>query len=163
MKEIFSHLYVGGDDDYEKVKDKEDWYVVRASKEGPGGHRDQLGYTERSAPKGKDYLYVTKGRVLALNMVDADSPDFIPDDLVDHALDYASDKLRQGRKVLIACNQAESRAPGLGFLWLYMNGKLPATYHRAAHTFRSLYPDYSPNTGIQQYVKSRISAAKHRR
>jgi len=158
MKEIYSRLFVGDDSDYEKVKDKNDWYVIRACKEGEGGHRSQLGYTERAAPKGKDYLFVQKGRVLALNMVDSDDPAFTPDALVDKALSFVSSSLGLGHKVLIACNQGQSRAPSLALLWLVLNGKLP--FEGAFRRFKKLYPDYDPSPGIKGYIRQRLAARR---
>ena|SRR5579863_984356 len=163
MKEVYSRLYVGGDPDYLKVADDPDWRVVRAAKDGPGGHREMLDYKERSAPKGPNYLFVERPRKLILNVVDSNDPNFYPDPLVDKALSYISDSLRLGHKTLVCCNHGQSRGPSLTFLWLYMNGKLPAEYHRALRQFRQAYPAYSPSDGIRQYVKSRILAAKHKR
>jgi hypothetical protein len=163
MKEVYSRLYVGGDPDYLKVADDPDWRIVRACKDGPGSHRETLGYQERSAPKGPTYYFVERPRKLILNLIDTDDPNYIPTPLVDKALSYISDSLRLGHKVLVACNHGQSRSPSLAFLWLYLEGKLPAEYHRAARMFKTLYPDYEPNTGIRQYVKSRILAAKHKR
>jgi protein-tyrosine phosphatase len=162
MKEIFSHLYVGRADDIPKAKIK-DFAVVSAFKDGEHGHRDLLGYKERSAPEGKEYYFAERSKHLYLNLIDADSADYIPSAVIDKALAFISENIRLGRNVLVACNQAESRAPSLAFLWLYLEGKLPADYHRALRTFRTLYPAYSPANGIRQYVKDRISAAKHRR
>jgi hypothetical protein len=163
MKEIYSRLYIGGDPDYLKVADDPDWRVLRATKEGEGGHRSLLGYTERAAPLGKDYLHAKKGRVLALNLIDADSADYIPNAALDTGLDYISESLRLGHKVLVACNRGESRAPSLGLLWLVQNGKLPANFSQALRQFKSLYPDYDPAPGIRQAVKTRISKVKHGR
>jgi hypothetical protein len=162
MKEIYSHLYIGGDPDYLKVADDSGWRILRCAKDGPGGHRETLGYVGMGAPKGPNYLSVERPRKLILNIVDSDDPNFYPDSLVDKALSYITDSLRVG-KVLVCCNHGQSRAPSLAFLWLYLNGKLPAEYHRALRTFRQIYPAYSPSDGIRQYVKSRILAAKHKR
>lgn len=163
MREIYSKIYVGNDSDYEKVKDNPDWHVLRAAKDGPGGHREALGYQERSAPKGPTYLFVERPRKLILNMVDSDDPNFYPDALVEKALAYISDSTRLGHKILVCCNYGQSRSPSLVFLWLYLNGKLPAEYHRALRTFRTLCPEYSPGDGIRQYVKSKILSSKHKR
>ena len=163
MKEIYSKIYVGDDSDYEKVKDSPDWRILRAAKDGPGGHRETLGYTSMGAPKGPDYLSVERPRKLILNMVDSDDPNFYPDPLVDKALSYISDSVRLGHKILVCCNYGQSRSPSLIFLWLYLNGKLPAEYHRALRQFRQLCPQYSPSDGIRQYVKSRILSAKSKR
>ena len=158
MKEIHKSLYVGGDSDYEKVKENPDWRVLRACKDGPGGHREIIGYQERSAPKGPTYLFVERPRKLILNMVDSDSPDYFPDSMVDKALAFVSDNIRLGHKVLIACNRGESRAPSLGLLWLVLNGLLPPG--GAFHRFKKLYPDYDPAPGIKIYSKQRIAARR---
>ena len=163
MREIILKLYVGDDADYEKVKDNPDWHILRAAKDGPGGHRETLGYTSMGAPKGPNYLFVERPRKLILNLVDSSDPDYIPTPLVDKALSFISDSLRLEHKILVCCNHGQSRSPSLAFLWLYLEGKLPAEYHRALRTFRTLYPAYSPGDGIRQYVKSRILAAKHKR
>lgn len=163
MKEVYSKIYVGDDADYEKVKANPDWRILRCAKDGPGGHRETLGYQERSAPKGPDYLFVERPRKLILNMVDSDDPNFYPDSLVDKAVSYISDSVRLGQKILVCCNYGQSRSPSIVFLWLYLNGKLPTEYHRALRTFRQLYPSYSPSDGIRQYIKSRILASKHKR
>lgn len=160
MKEIYSRVYIGGDPDYLRIRSNPDWRTLRACKEGEDGHRSLLGYTERAAPAGKDYLHVKKGRVLALNLIDADSDDYIPNAAIDTGLAFISENLNLGHKVLIACNRGESRAPSLGLLWLVLNGKLPANYNTAVRRFRMLYPDYDPGDGIRLAVKKRIQALK---
>jgi protein-tyrosine phosphatase len=162
MKEVYKNLWVGEADEIPKAKAK-GFAVVSAFKDGEHGHRDLLGYKERSAPEGKEYYFAERPKHLYLNLVDADSADYIPSTVVNKALAFVSENLRLGHSVLIACNQGESRAPSLALLWLYLEGKLPADYHRALRTFKTLYPAYSPANGIRQYVKDRISAAKHRR
>jgi hypothetical protein len=162
MKEVYSRLYIGDDADYEKVKDNPDWHVLRCAKDGPGGHRETIGYQEHSAPKGPTYLFVERPRKLILNMVDSDDARFFPDPMVEKALAYISESIRIG-KVLVCCNHGQSRSPSMAFLWLYVNGKLPAEYHRALRQFRQFYPMYAPSDGIRQYTKSRILASKHKR
>lgn len=158
MKEIVKGLWVGNDADYEKVKDKPEWFVVRAAKEGPGGHRDQLGYTTLPAPKGPNYLFVKKPHLLALNIVDHDSPDYFPDKMIDEALHQISNALGRGDKVLVCCNHGHSRGPSISLLWLALNGKLP--FEGTFRKFKQLYPDYEPNSGIKQYLKRRLAARR---
>jgi len=158
MKEVYSHLYIGGDPDYLKVADDPDWRVVRACKDGPGGHRETLGYQERSAPKGSTYLFVERPRKLILNLVDTDDPDYIPTPLIDKALSFISDSLRLGHKVLIACNHGKSRSPSIALIWLVKNGKLPT--EGAVRKFKQLYSDYDPSPGIKIYTKQRIAARR---
>jgi hypothetical protein len=158
MKEIFSKLYVGGDPDYLRVKDDPDWHVLRCCKDGPGGHRETIGYQTMGAPKGPTYLFVEKPRKLILNMVDSDDPRFFADPMVSKALAYISDSLSLGYKTLICCNAGQSRAPSLGLLWLVKNGKLPV--EGAVRKFKQLYPDYDPSPGIKIYTKQRIASRR---
>ncbi len=58
MQEIYrikdgGSVWVGDDNDYEKIKDKGDWRSVRMAKYGPGAHQQTLGYHSLAAPKGK--------------------------------------------------------------------------------------------------------------
>lgn len=154
MKQIYTNLYIGGDEDYEKVKDKEDWFVVRAAKEGSGGHRDTLQYKERAAPKDSNYYFVERPRKLILNLVDPPHESMVPPQVVDKALEFTRQHLEQKEKVLIACNQGFSRAPSLGLLMLYELGKLPT--RSAFSTFRKLYPPYAPSSGMKSFIRQRL-------
>lgn len=154
MKELIKNLYVGGDEDYEKVKDKEDWWIVRAAKEGPGGHRDTIGYAERGAPKDENYLWVEKPRKLILNLVDSPKEAMIPSSIVDKALDYAHQHLADNKKVLICCNRSESRAPSLCLLLMHRLGKLPTS--RAMNLFRKIFPQFAPSEGMKSVIRKRL-------
>ena len=50
--EVIRNLYVGGDEDYEKVKDNKDFDIIRCCKFGPGSHKEILKY-KPSSPKFK--------------------------------------------------------------------------------------------------------------
>lgn len=156
MKELIKNLYVGDDSDYLKVKDNESWWIIRCAKEGPGGHRDTLGYQERSAPKGDNYLFVERPRKLILNLVDSPNEAMIPSSIVDKAVSYARQQLSENRRLLLCCNKAESRAPSLALLILHDLGKLPAS--RAMNLFRKMYPLYAPSDGMRNFVRKRIHA-----
>ena len=157
MREVYKGLYVGDDDDYLATKDKSDWAIVRAAKDGPGGHRDTLGYHTQGAPKGPDYLFTKKKNVLALNLIDVDDPSFIKDELIDEALKFIKDERAKDKKVLIACNAGVSRSPSIALLYLYTEGKLPTPYSQAMRTFRKLYPKYDPSAGIHIFTRRKIS------
>lgn len=161
MIQVYKNLYVGDDDDYEKVKGNSDFYILRCCKEGPAGHRAILKYDSQAAPKGSNYLSAEKGRVLALNFIDTDSPDFVPGKMVDEGLAFVSEHLSDS-KVLVACNRGLSRAPTIALLWLYANDKLPATYHAALSAFRKLYPKYDPMLGLEVFARRKIQELKYR-
>jgi len=119
ISQVYKDIFVGDDAGFEKVRGDNDWAIVRACKEGSGGHRDTLGYKTQGAPKNSQYLSVKKNNVLALNLIDADNPDYIPDDLIEEALKFIKDELAKDKKILIACNGGISRSPSIALLYLY--------------------------------------------
>jgi predicted protein tyrosine phosphatase len=154
MIEIHSDLYVGHQGDYEyQVKVQDSWAVVHACKEPY--HRDLLGYTTRGAPKDHpDYFFAERGDRLYLNLVDANDPAYIPKEIIDKAIAFIHEKLTQGLKVLVHCNQGESRSPGIGFLYLLRHtDTLPKTsLDDALVAFRQIYKTYHPGRGISGFI-----------
>jgi predicted protein tyrosine phosphatase len=154
MIEIHPNLYVGHQGDYEHlVKGQDGWAVVHACKEPY--HRNLLGYTSRGAPKGHpEYFFAERGNRLYLNLVDANDPAYIPKEIIDKAIAFVHEKLADGLKVLVHCNQGESRSPGIGFLYLLKHtDALPKTsLDDALATFRQVYPAFSPSRGISGFI-----------
>jgi len=154
MREIHPNLFVGHQGDYEyQVKGQDGWAVVHACKEPY--HRRLLGYRTRGAPKNHpEYLFAERGDRLYLNFVDADDPAYIPKEIVDKALKFIHEKLSGEKKVLVHCNQGESRGPGIGFLYLLRETDvLPQTsLDDALAKFRQIYPAFSPSRGISGFI-----------
>ena len=154
MIEIHPNLYVGHQGDYEhQVKGQDGWAVVHACKEPY--HRQLLGYGTRGAPKDHaDYLYAERGNRLYLNLVDAPRPAYIPKEIINKAIAFIHEKLAEDLKVLVHCNQGESRSPGIGFLYLLRGTDvLPLTSLDAALAkFRQIYPAFSPSGGISGFI-----------
>jgi len=154
MIEIHPNLFVGDQGDYEhQVKGQDGWAVVHACKEPY--HRQLLGYRTRGAPKDHpEYLYAERGNRLYLNLVDADDPAYIPKEIIDKVIAFIHEKLGEGLKVLVHCNQGESRSPGIGFLYLLRETDvLPQTsLDDALAKFRQIYPAFSPSRGISGFI-----------
>ena len=154
MKEVHKNLFVGSQSDYESnPKMFDDWYVVHACKEPY--HRRALGYTGRSAPNNSPhylFLYDEKNHLI-LNMVDADSPEFFRNEMINEALLYVMEGLANGKRVLIHCNQGESRAPSLAILVLRKMDVFKGTFSESVILFRNIYPNYNPKSGIYNYVR----------
>lgn len=153
MEEIYSNLYVGDDLDYEKIADKKNWRSVRMCKYGPGGHQQTLDYHTLAAPAGKNYLFVEKPNRLAVNIIDMDDPNMIPDECILKAVSYAKEQLSKGFKVLICCNSGHSRGPSTGLATLRSLGDLPYHFNKAETIYRTLYPKYDPGIGMRQKLK----------
>jgi hypothetical protein len=154
VEEIYKDVFVGDNEDYEKIKNKENWRAARMCKYGPGGHQQTLGYDTLAAPKGKNYLSVEKKNHLAVNILDLDDPNMIPFECITTALEYVKRMLDKGYKVLIACNSGRSRGPSTGLMFLRAMGDLPYHFQKAEHIYKTIYPKYSPGMGIRQVAKS---------
>ena len=111
MIEIYQNLFVGTQDDYERVVQFEPgWWVVHACKEPY--HRQLLGYSGRGAPKNHpEYLLARRGKRLYLNLVDVEYPSFVSKEIMDTAMSFIDEGLKSGEKVLVHCNLGESRGP----------------------------------------------------
>lgn len=162
MQEIYTHLYVGDDSDYEKIKDNSDWRSARMCKFGPGGHKESLGYTSMAAPKGKNYLSVIKDNRLAVNIIDMEDPNMIPFDCIKVALDYIKEQLVKGKKVLVACNSGHSRGPSTGLAFLRSIGDMPHHFVKAENIYKVIYTKYDPGMGIRQVLKDHWDELKDR-
>lgn len=153
MIEVHPNLFVGSDVDVEGLKGN--WSFIHAAKEP--WHRQALGYTTRGAPKDHpQYLYAqTSERELALNLIDADNPEYIPEPVIEKALQFIDLRLNVGDKVLVHCNQGHSRGPGIAFLYMKENGFLPLDQIQAHDKFIALYPEFKPAEGIRQFILSK--------
>lgn len=154
MIEIYPRLFVGNEIDYEMVVRHQDgWWVVHACKEPY--HRQFLGYSGRSAPKNHpEYLMARRGNRLFLNLVDADDPEFIPKQIIDASLQFINDALLTGKRLLVHCNQGESRSPAIGLLFLATHTDvLPCgSFREAEAKFRQLYPAFNPKGGMRGFL-----------
>jgi len=118
-----------------------------------GKHWDR--YQSRGAPKDHpEYLVARRGNRLILNIVDADNPAFFAKEMIDAALDFTDKALARGLKVLIHCNQGESRSPSIALLYMAARlGALPTeSLYAAEEQFRKLYPRYNPKPGIRGHL-----------
>jgi len=156
MIEVHQNLFVGNQSDYDfKVSKQDGWAVVHACKEPY--HRLFLDYKGRGAPKDHpEYLLAKRGNRLALNIVDVDNPAFFSkEEMIEPALDFIDEALSRGLKVLVHCNQGESRGPSLALLYMAARlGAIPSESLEAAEEkFRSIYPFYNPKYGLREHLR----------
>jgi len=152
LDEIIPRLFEGNDEAYERVKGRSGWSWLRAAKYGPGGHAQTLGYHTLSAPSGPNYLWVRKGNLLALNILDLDDPEMIPEELIFKGLDFIHERMDAGDKVLVACNSGHSRSASLVLMYLRTIGEMPYPVHKAMNLFKKFYPPYNPAAGMKYHT-----------
>jgi hypothetical protein len=122
-------------------------------------HLDAVGYRGSLAPTHANYLVLRRGDHLYLNMIDPSRPLFMPESFRAFR-DFAAERWRAGRELVIHCNQGESRAPSLALLFLAKDlGVLPAdTFEAARAGFLPLYPRYKPGRGIETFLTENWAA-----
>lgn len=160
MIEVAPSLFVGSANDLIHVDDgagciKDGWFVISAAKFP--FHRDAVGYKTAAAPKNHpEYLIAARDRRLILNLIDSANPAYVPDKIVNTALEMIDASIEGGLKVLIHCNQGQSRAPMLALLWLHgASGDYAGLdYDAAADKFREIYPDFDPSKGMEGYART---------
>jgi predicted protein tyrosine phosphatase len=154
MIEVHPRLFIGTELDYEsQVRLQGGWWVVHACKEPY--HRQLLGYASRAAPKTHpEYLFARREKKLFLNLVDVDDPNYIPKEIMDEALAFIDDGMRSGDRLLVHCNQGESRSPSIGLLYLAAraNSISSASLPEAEADFRRIYPHYNPKAGMRGFL-----------
>ena len=136
MTEVYPNLFIGDDSDC-----KQDFAVIHACK----SCFMKLHETE-------PYLAIKQGKDIYLNIVDA--PEQIHH-FIRPIIDIALNFINTNEKVLIHCNKGESRSPSIAMLYMAIKGYLPnKTYNKASEAFRTLYPSFSPNKGIETYIRN---------
>lgn len=154
MIEVAKNLFVGNQNDYENlVKLRDDFSVVHACKEPY--HRKALGYSGRVAPKNHpEYLIARRGSRLILNLIDVDDPNYIPEEIIFKAVNFIEEKLSHDKKVLVHCNQGESRGPGIGIICFARSKAISdLSYFSARKEFKKVYPKYNPSLGMSKFLE----------
>ena len=154
MEEIIRGLYLGSDDDVAEAK-RRGYARLCCCKDGIDSHRSMLEYEGRSAPDGKDYYFARRGDVMALNLIDVEDPDMIPDKVIDAGLKFIKEMQDKGRILLVHCNAGHSRSPIMVLMYLRAVHELPESFPRAEKIFRTIYDKYDPGVGMKSHARVR--------
>ena len=149
MTEVQNGLHVGKETDC-RAGDHE-WAVVHACKSPC--HQRAVGYRGSLSRHHPHYLALEQGPALYLNLIDPPTPLFMAPSF-NSFLAFSRVQLEDGRKILIHCNQGESRVPSLALLLLAkLVGSISnESYGAARAEFEALFNGYNPGMGIQKYL-----------
>ena len=158
LVEVLDRLYVG-DEEAVPEANRRGYSILAACKDGSSDcHRAVLGYTTLGAPKDKNYYFVQKdSKHMALNLIDTEDAAFIPDTVVNAGLQFLKEEYTAGKKVFSHCIAGHSRGPTMAMMFMRVIGELPHGFATSEKVFRTLYPHYSPNTGMRVYARARWS------
>jgi len=152
-------LFVGDDNDDPEAQ-KKGYAILVCAKDGLYGHRSILRYHTLGAPKDVNYYHVTRGKRMALNLLDLDDPHFIPEEAVFTGLNFINKRLTAGDKVVVHCNAGHSRGPTMGLMFLRTIGEMPSSFGTSEKIFRSLYPKYDPAMGMRTFARAHWAQLK---
>jgi predicted protein tyrosine phosphatase len=85
--------------------------------------------------------------------VDVDNPAYIAKEIMDAALQFIAENLKNDKKVLVHCNQGASRSAGIALLYLAVAGQLPReSFVAAEQAFSKIYPPCAMAAGIRGFL-----------
>jgi predicted protein tyrosine phosphatase len=91
-----------------------------------------------------------------LNLIDADDSVYIPEAIMNAALAFIHESLSSGQRVLVHCNQGQSRAPAIGLRYLGVDpDRLPGEFAEAEAALLTIYPAYRPAAGVRGFLRTR--------
>lgn len=155
MEEVYKNIYVGNQNDYDSANTSE-WAVVHACKDP--FHKELVGYRGNLSPNHSNYALIEKGNRLALNLVDMDT---FSDSYFEHhkkmliyTIDFINRKIKEGKKILIHCNQGQSRSPSIAMLYLASIGVFNYnSFEKTEELFKANYPEYNPRINIRENIR----------
>ena len=150
MIEISDRLYVGNEIDCRLGDDE--WAIVHACKSPC--HQRAVGYRGSLSSSHLNYLVLQKEKDLYLNIIDPPGPLFMPP-LFTSFLEFAGRHWDDGKKILIHCNQGESRSPSLAMMFMAKHTReiTDSSYEEAREEFEQIFVEYRPGRGIQIYLR----------
>lgn len=120
MKEIYHDIFIGNEEDNYAIQRESNWAILHCCKHP--FHCQFVGYRGALPPTHPNYALKRIENEMALNLVDMDrfSENYLDfnRDMFDTAFSFLDEYRLQGYKILIHCNQGESRAPTIGLLYI---------------------------------------------
>lgn len=157
MIEVMKDIYVGDEQDFYNIQNQEDWAVLHCCKHP--FHVSFVGYRGNLNQDHPQYALARKDCEMALNLVDMNnfSENYLGfnKNMFEAAFEFLNEYRHQGYKILIHCNQGESRGPSLGLLYVSSLGNFNnSNFDISVEQFKQIYPTYNPKGNIYMTVQA---------
>lgn len=130
----------------------DDWAIIHACKHPC--HVKAVGYKGNLSKHHPNYLILEKDKHLVLNMVDMERelhPAFT-NPIMEASMNFIG-KYIDDNKILIHCNQGQSRSPSIAMVHLAKSGVISnSSFTNAAKEFKEMYQPYLPGKGVAAYM-----------
>ena len=156
MIEVSPNMYVGTvGEAYPILKQQDDWRLVNVANTL---HLRLHGWlkADRRSPY---YIIHETPQWISVNWVDSPDPklfNYLNNgiNVVKQVLEFIQKSLEEGKKVLITCDQGQSRSPSIALVYLAkVSHTLPdSSFMEASREFLKIYPAYQPATGISGFL-----------
>ncbi|MGB7001733.1 MAG: dual specificity protein phosphatase [Halobacteriota archaeon] len=149
MNGISENLFIGNDTDCSTVGS--DFAIIHACKTC---HQKGVGYRGNLSSSHPNYLIYENDNNLFLNIVDMDQEllSKFTHPIMKSALNFIRNHIKT-EKILVHCNQGQSRSPSIGLVYLAQNGNISSnSYINAKEEFVEIYPAYLPGKGLELYL-----------
>lgn len=152
---LYKNIFYGNQRDAENVITSNDLVILHCCKDPY--HKQLVGYRGNLSPNHPNYAFAINNNRMALNLVDMDtfSPNYVEFNkkMFQKAFEFL-DNNSNSKKILIHCNQGESRGPSLAMLYLAHIGYFKnQDYNQLKEAFKVMYPLYNPRHNIMKNVE----------
>lgn len=157
MIEITKNIFIGSEQDFYQIKNESNWAILHCCKHP--FHCTFVGYHGNLPSTHPNYALMRKDNEMALNLVDMDffSENYLDfnEKMFQKAFDFLDEYRENGHKILIHCNQGESRGPTLGMFYAtYIGDFGSSNFEDTITAFKKAYPRYNPKKNIYITVKT---------
>lgn len=157
MIEIYNKIYIGNEQDYYSIIDKKEWAILHCCKNP--FHCNFVGYRGSLPSSHPNYALKRIDNEMALNLVDMDrfSVNYLDFNrrMFEEAFEFLDEYRITGHKILIHCNQGESRGPTVGMLYAARLGAFDySNFEASVENLKTIYPIYNPKNNIYMTVAS---------
>lgn len=157
MIEIAQNIFTGTEQDFYAIQGQQNWATLHCCKNP--FHCDFVGYKCSLPPNHPDYALKRKGNEMALNLVDMNtfSENYLDfnEKMFRTAFEFLDEYRKNGYRILIHCNQGESRGPTMAMFYASYCGLFEnKNFIETVSKFKGIYPRYNPKKNIYYTTQS---------